>query len=123
MIRPVVEHVAALAEALEIAPPVISRIMIEVRRRQYDAGLSHLPRLNEIRPPRPSTPGVPPSMAGRIEPATIWQTADSHSMRATASLTQAGGTLEAHAPADFRPIAWIYSPHFKFDWHSHTYLC
>jgi len=45
MVRPVVNHVAALAEAFEIAQSVIARVMIEVSRRQYNPGSPHLRRL------------------------------------------------------------------------------
>jgi hypothetical protein len=47
MVWPVVKHVAALAETLEIAPPVIARVVIEVRRRQYNTGSSQLCRCLE----------------------------------------------------------------------------
>jgi hypothetical protein len=67
--------VAALAEALEVIQPVIARVVIEVRRGQYDAGLSHLRCLYEIRPPCPPTLCIPPGMAGGVEPAPIEQTA------------------------------------------------
>jgi hypothetical protein len=123
MIWTIVDDVATLTEALEIAPPVIAGVVIEVRRCEYYAGLSYLRRLYKIGPPCTPTPRVPPSVAGGIEPTPIGQTANSPSMRATASLTNPSGALKAHAPADLRPIAWIYSPHFKFDWHSHTHLC
>jgi hypothetical protein len=42
MVRTIVDHVAALAEALEITQPIIARVVIEVRCSQ-DARLAHEP--------------------------------------------------------------------------------
>jgi hypothetical protein len=33
MVRAIVDHMAALAEAFQVALPVVARIMIEMRRR------------------------------------------------------------------------------------------
>ena len=89
MVRAIVDYVAALAETLKIAPPIISRVVIQMRCRQYDAGLSHLRRVLEIGPPR----------------------------RPAASMTNPSGPLEAHSPADLRPIAGIDLPHLSLDRH------
>ena len=51
MVRAIVDQMAALAQAPEIAQPVIARVMIEMRCRQDDAGRPHLRRLIEIGPP------------------------------------------------------------------------
>src|SRR5436190_3855433 len=75
MIRTIVDDVATLTEALEIAPSVIAGVVIEVRRREYYAGLSYLPRFHEIRPPRPPAAAIAPSITGGIEPAPIGKTA------------------------------------------------
>jgi hypothetical protein len=32
------EEVATLAEAAQVAQPVVTRVVVEVRRRQHDAG-------------------------------------------------------------------------------------
>src|SRR5262245_8629440 len=117
MVWPVVNHVAALAEAFEIAPLVIARVVIQVRRRQYNPGSSHLRRDIEIRPPRRLAPAIPPSTTGRIEPTTIRQTPNCHSMRPAGSLTNPSGALEAHSPADLWPIARIDLPHLSLDRH------
>jgi hypothetical protein len=102
MVWPVVKHVAALAETLEIAPPVIARVVIEVRRRQDNTGSSQLCGCLEVRPPRRPASAIPPSATGRIEPTSIGQTPDCLSMRPAASLTNPGGALETDSPADLR---------------------
>src|SRR5690349_24837816 len=118
MIWPIVDHMAALAEALEIAPPVIGRIVIEMCRRQDDTGSSHLRRRVEVRPPRRPAATIPPSATGRIEPTSIGQTANCLSVRPAASLTNPGGALEMDLPADLRPVGGVGPPHLRLDRHS-----
>src|SRR5262249_18588576 len=115
MVRPVVDHVAALAQAFEIAPPVIARIVIKVRSRQYNPGSPHLYCLFEIGPSSRPTAAITPRMTARIKPTPVGQTADRGSMRSAAPLTNSSGPLEAHAPADLRPVARIKSFHFRLD--------
>jgi hypothetical protein len=100
MVRPIVDQMAPLAQALEIAQPVIARVMIEVRRRQDDAGSPHLRRLLEVGPPGWPATAIAPSASRGIEPTSIRQTANGDAMRPTAPLANAGSALEAHAPAD-----------------------
>jgi hypothetical protein len=52
MVRAIMDHVATLAEASQVAQAVVARIMIEVRCRQDDAGLSERHRLLDVRPSR-----------------------------------------------------------------------
>jgi hypothetical protein len=40
MVRAIMDHMTALAQAFQVALPVVARIMIEVRRRQDDTGLA-----------------------------------------------------------------------------------
>jgi hypothetical protein len=100
MVRAIVDQMAALAQALEIAQPVIARVMIEVRRRQDDAGAPHLRRLIEVGPPGGPAAAIAPGMSDGIEPTSIRQTPNSDAVRPPAPLANAGSALEAHAPAD-----------------------
>jgi hypothetical protein len=100
MVRAIVDQMAALAEALEIAQSVIARVMIEVRRRQDNVSAPHLRRFLEIGPPGRPAAAIAPGMTGGIKPTSISQTANSDAMRPAAALANAGGTLEAHAAAD-----------------------
>jgi hypothetical protein len=122
MMRAIVDHVAALAKALEITLPVIARIVVEVRCSEDDVGLSHLRRLLKVGPPGRPAMTIAPSVTSGIEPASIRQTTRSDAMRSAASLADAGGTLEAHAPTDLRPVAGIKTPHLRSDRHRHTRL-
>src|SRR5271169_2080689 len=104
MVRAIVDHMAALAEAFQVALPVVARIMIEMRRRQDDAGLPELYRLLDIRPSRRPTAAVTPRMAHSVEPAAIGQATDGLSMRPAAPLADTTGALEAHASTDLWPV-------------------
>src|SRR5882762_5526441 len=119
MVRAIVDQVAALAQALEIAPTVIARVMIEVRRGQDHASSPHLCRLLEIGPSGRPAAAVAPRVTGGVEPTAIRQTAYSHAMWPAASLAHASGALEPHAPADLWPIAGVEPPHFRLDRHRH----
>src|SRR5690242_12474289 len=111
MVRPIVDHVAALTEAFKIAQPAIARVMIEVGRCQDDAGSPHPGHFLQIGPPgRPPAP-IAPGMTGGVEPPSVRQTADSDAMWPAASLANTGGALEPDVPANLRPIAGIKSPH------------
>jgi hypothetical protein len=52
MMRAIMDHMAALAEAFQVALTIVARIMIEMCRRQDDASLAELHRLLDIRPSR-----------------------------------------------------------------------
>jgi hypothetical protein len=100
MVRSIVDQMAALAQALEIAQAIIARVMIEVRRRQNDAGLPQLRCLIEIGPPGWPTAAIAPRLSGGIEPTPIRQTANRNAMRPAAPLANAGGALKPYAATD-----------------------
>jgi hypothetical protein len=100
MVRAIVDHVAALAEALEIAQPIIAWVVIKVRCSQDDPRFPHLRCFLEIGPLARPAAATTPSVASGIEPTSIGQTANDHAMRPTASLANAGGALEPHAPTN-----------------------
>ena len=88
--RAVVDHVAALAQALEIAQPVVAGVMVEMRCRQDHAGLPDLQRFHEIGPSGRPAAAVAPGAASGVEPASVGQTANRHAMRPAAYLATHG---------------------------------
>ena len=74
MVRPIVNHVAALAEALEVTQPVIPGIMIEVCCGQDHAGSPHQRRFLKIGPACRPAAAITPSMTARIEPTSLVRT-------------------------------------------------
>ena len=74
--------------------------MIKVGGGQNDAGLPHPGCFLDIRPASGATTAITPGLPSGIEPAPVWQNADDLAMRAAASLANACGPLEPHAPAN-----------------------
>ena len=70
MVRAIVDHVAALAQALQIAPPVVTRVVVEVRRSQDHAGVPDLRGFDEIGPARRPTAAIAPNALRGIKPAS-----------------------------------------------------
>src|SRR6185312_15444857 len=76
MVIAVVDHVAALAEAAQIAQPVVLRVVVEMRGGQDYPRRAHLDRLDERRPAGGPAPAVDPGLTRRIEPSSIGEAAD-----------------------------------------------
>jgi len=73
VVRAIVDHVTALAQALQIAPPVIARVVIEMRCSQDHAGAPDLRDFDKVGPAGGPAATIAPGTMGRIEPATIGQ--------------------------------------------------
>ena len=114
------DQVTALAEAPEIAWPVIAGIVIEVGSGKYDAGLPRPCFLFDIRPSRPSAAVVAPGVLNSIEPTTVWQAAHGLPMWSAAALANAARPLKPHLPANFRPVYWIEPAPLRLDRHRKT---
>jgi hypothetical protein len=120
MVRAVVDQVAPLAEAFQVAQPVVARIMIEMRGGEDDTGLPHLHGFLEIWPAGWPTAAASPRMSCRIEPAAIRQASDGLTMRPAAAFTGAPRPLEADAPANLPPVDRIEPSQFTLYWHGHS---
>src|SRR6185312_4701701 len=109
--------VAALAEAPQIAQPIVLRVIVEMRCGQDHPRRAHLDRLDERRPAgRPAT-AVAPGLMQWIEPSSVGEAADCGAVRPVAALALAAGALEANASADLRPMRWIEPAQFGSDRH------
>ena len=89
VMRPIVQHVAALAERTEVPQPVVGRVAVQVRGREHDARLPIPGRLDEIRPPGCSPTAIAPRGCPLVEPASVRQAADQSEMRPPAALAPA----------------------------------
>jgi hypothetical protein len=76
LVGPVVDQVAALAQALQIARPIISRVVIEVGGCEDDTGLPQPGCLFDIGPGCGPTVAVAPSWVSCVIPATIRQSSE-----------------------------------------------
>ncbi len=71
MVRAVMDHVAALAQTLEVTPPVVARVMVEMGRSQHDAGVSDLGSFDEIGPRSWAAAAITPGVLRGIKPAPV----------------------------------------------------
>jgi len=107
VMRPIVQHVAALAERTEVPQPVVGRVTVQVRGREHDARLPIPGRLDEIRPPGCSPTAIAPRGCPFVEPPPIRQATNEGEMRAPAALAHTPGALEADAPTQLAPVRRI----------------
>ena len=121
MARPVVKQMAALAEASQIARPVVAGIVIKVRRGEHNTGLANSCCLNHVwpscHPPAIIAPGVPV----RVEPPAVGQAPNSFAVRPAAFLAQATSPLEPHKSAEFWPVYRVKPAH-RSDRHHHPFV-
>ena len=71
VVRPVVQHVAALTKRAQIRQPVVRRVAIKVRRREHDTRLAKLSCFHKIRPAGWASSTVAPRRRSLIEPTPI----------------------------------------------------
>jgi hypothetical protein len=68
MVRPIVQHVAALTERAQILHPIVGRVAIQVRRCEHDARLPKPSRLDKIGPSGRVPSAVSPRSGFFVEP-------------------------------------------------------
>jgi hypothetical protein len=117
MVRAVVDHVATLAQALQVAKPIVPRIVIEMGRGQDYPRVADLGHFDKIGPACRSTVSAALDAMRRIKPSAIVQTADFHAVGPAATLADAASAIKANAPADVRPVARIKAAHLRLDRH------
>src|SRR5215207_5875538 len=105
MLRPVVQHVAALTERLEVLGSVVGGVVIEMRADQNHACCSDSPLPQPERGPREwSAFSVAPLLPVAIPPAPIAQVADRMSMRTAAPFAFALRSFEADHGRKLGPV-------------------
>ena len=105
--RPVLQHVAALAERAQIGHPIIGRIAVEVCRREHDARHPEPCCLDEIRPSSHPPAAVSPRRRLLIKPAAVRQTANKGQMSPPATLAPSPGTFEANVVTELTPVGRV----------------
>jgi hypothetical protein len=102
----VVNHMAALAERLQVSQPVIGRIMVEVRSRENYPGC---PNCDVVA--NSSNKAASASIAPRpfvfIPPSTIAQMQDLTAMRPAAPLAPAFSSVKPDYRRKLRPVDWV----------------
>jgi hypothetical protein len=115
--RHVVQHVAALAEAAEVAQLVVGWVAVEVRGGEHDAGGTQARSLDQIRPATRLTPAIAPGARRLVEPTPVWQAAEPDQMRAPAGLAASAGALEPDPSAQFALVRRVEAAELATDRH------
>jgi hypothetical protein len=71
MVGAVVDQMAALTKASQVTPPIVGRIVIEVRRSQNYLGVTDLCRFDKVGPAGQSAATIAPGALGGVVPATV----------------------------------------------------
>ena len=120
--RHVVQHVAALAQAAEVAQPVVGRVAVKVRGGEHDAGGTQAGSLDQIRPATGLAPAITPSVRRLVEPTSVGQAAEPDQVRAPAGLAAAVGALESDMSAQLAPVRRIEAAEIATDRHGYGSL-
>jgi hypothetical protein len=120
VMRPVVEHVTALAEGAEVPQPVIGRVAVQMRGREHDACHSIPTCLDKVGPWGRAPAAIPPRRRLLVEPAPVRQATYESEVRPPAALARTSGALEANAPAQLTPVPRIERPQLTADGHGYA---
>ena len=103
MVRPVMQHMAALTERAQIVQSIVGRIAVHVCRRKHDAGHPKSSGLNQVGPSSHSSAPVPPRPRLVVIPTPVREAADAGEVWSTATLALSFSTLEPYAAAQLAP--------------------
>ena len=118
ILRPIVDHVATLAEGREVAVSVVRGVVIPVSSGQQDLCLAGLPE--DVRPyadPDPTASAIAPPAGLRVPPAAIAEVVDHSPVRPSAALAAASRPAEPDHGRELRPIDRIEEAVLGPDWH------
>jgi len=120
MVRPIVQHVAALTEGPQIFQPIVGGIAVQVRRCEHDARHPEPSCLHKVGPTGRTSTAIRPDRRLFVEPAPVRQTAEAGEMGAATALAPSSGALEAHVAAQFAPVRGIEWSQLRSDWHGYA---
>src|ERR671933_115143 len=117
----IMEHVAPLAERLQVPRPVVRRIMVQMRRGQHHAGRSpgdvRRQSLGPGQAPNRPILAVAPHPALLILPAPVPEMQDDFAMRTPAVLAPSASSGEADHSRELGPVDRIEPAVLRPDWH------
>ena len=99
MVRPIVQHVAALTEGPQIFQPIVGGIAVQVRRCENDARHPELSCLHEVGPTGKTPTAIPPGRRLFVEPAPVRQAAEEGEVWSATTLAPSFSALEADVAA------------------------
>ena len=105
MLRPVVDHVAALAEGREVGVRVVRGVMIPVGGGQdHPSPASAAEDVGTGPDPDPAPPTIAPATGLSVPPTPIAEVIDHLPVRSSAALTAALGPAEADRHRQLAPV-------------------
>jgi hypothetical protein len=120
MVRPIVQHVAALTEGPQIFQPIVGGIAVQVRRREHDARHPEPSCLHKVGPTGRTSTAIPPGRRLFVEPAPVRQAAEEGEVGSATALAPSSGALEADVAAQFAPVRGIEWSQLRADWHGYA---
>lgn len=93
MVRPIVQHVAALTEGPQIFQTIVGGIAVQVRRCEHDARHPEPSCLHKVGPTGRASTAISPGRRLFIEPAPIRQAAKEDEVGSAAALAPSSGAL------------------------------
>ena len=117
MVRPIVQHVAALTERAQILWPIVGRIAVEVRRCEHDARHPKPSCLHKVWPAGGPSSAIPP--CGRLlVAAPVRQAAEEvDEVWPATALAPSFSALEADVAAQLAPVRGIERSQLRADGH------
>ena len=105
MLRPIVDHVAALAESREVGVRVVGRVVVAMGGCKDDVGPTSTAEDIDARPdPDPAPPSIAPTAGLSIPPAAVAEVVDHLPVRSPAALTPALRPAEADRHRRLTPV-------------------
>src|SRR5689334_18041292 len=106
MFRPIVQHMASLAQCLDVAmaPPAVGRIVVKMGCRQHDLGRSDQSTVGKGRYGDLAAATVAPGIARLVPPPAVTEMPHGLAMRPPARLAPTLGPHEPDPAADLRPV-------------------
>jgi hypothetical protein len=120
VMRPIVQHVAALAEGAEVLQPVVGRIAVQVRGCEHDAGHPKPSCLHKVGPPGHAPLAVPPGRRLLVKPPPIRKAADKCEVWSSTALAPTSSALEANVAAQRTPVRRIERPQLRAYGHDYA---
>lgn len=104
MMRPVMDQVAALAEALQVGRVAVRRVMVEMRGSEDDAGDAYSVKINAPWRRALVAVAIAPAGVAAVEPPPVRQAHHLGAVAAAADFAAALGAPEPDLPAQLRPV-------------------
>jgi hypothetical protein len=107
VVRAIVDQMATLTQAAQVAHSVVGRIVIEVGGGEHDARRPQPRHLLEVGPAGGAAASVAPRLLSWIVPSAVRQAPYGGAVRPPAALAHAPGAIEADAPTELAPVRGI----------------